>query len=87
MMAPDHAAIPSTECAEHSERPTPLFPPGFDFVEALNLTDELLQQVQLTQKRRTIEVSSSDYGGFQATDISLSGRTTPPMDSRNRQVP
>ncbi|KAK0480969.1 hypothetical protein EDD18DRAFT_1113410 [Armillaria luteobubalina] len=37
-------------------QPNPVFPPDFDFAEAANLTDQLLQQVRPRRKKRTINV-------------------------------
>ncbi|KAK0476564.1 hypothetical protein EDD18DRAFT_1115246 [Armillaria luteobubalina] len=36
-------------------QPNPVFPPDFDFAEAANLTDQLLQQVRPRHKKRTID--------------------------------
>ncbi|KAK0475993.1 hypothetical protein EDD18DRAFT_1115660 [Armillaria luteobubalina] len=38
-----------------SYQPNPVFPPDFDFAEAANLTDQLLQQVRPRHKKRTID--------------------------------
>ncbi|KAK0497621.1 hypothetical protein EDD18DRAFT_1351389 [Armillaria luteobubalina] len=35
-------------------QPNPVFPPDFDFAEAANITDELLQQFRPRRKKRTI---------------------------------
>ncbi|KAK0474655.1 hypothetical protein EDD18DRAFT_1116440 [Armillaria luteobubalina] len=37
-------------------QPNPVFPPDFNFAEAANLTDQLLQQVRPRRKKRTIDV-------------------------------